>query len=176
MLPAIAPDLHYDALEGVQDGGMAMDAFLEAVAPTTDKTTKDQIERQLLDYCHLDTYAMVRLLALFLGSHRYGDLNAMAKRPDTKETVLLAVELLRRIPRNRKVSASELLEQVAPLNLDIRTIQRQMAMLSEHFDIERDETNKPYGYKWKENAKGLALPMLSEQDSLLLTLAEQQFA
>ena len=99
----------------------------------------------------------------------------MAKRPDTKETVLLAVELLRRIPRNRKVSASELLEQVAPLNLgrDIRTIQRQMAMLSEHFDIERDETNKPYGYKWKENAKGLALPMLSEQDSLLLTLAEQ---
>ena len=99
----------------------------------------------------------------------------MAKRLDTKETVLLAVELLRRIPRNRKVSASELLEQVAPLNLgrDIRTIQRQMAMLSEHFDIERDETNKPYGYKWKENAKGLALPMLSEQDSLLLTLAEQ---
>ena len=34
----------------------------------------------------------------------------MAKRPDTKETVLLALELLRRIPRTRTVSASELRE------------------------------------------------------------------
>ena len=32
----------------------------------------------------------------------------MAKRSDTLETVLLAVELLRRIPRGRKVTASEL--------------------------------------------------------------------
>ena len=87
----------------------------------------------------------------------------MAKRPDTKETVLLALELLRRIPRNSKVSASELHAQLAELGLgrDIRTIQRQMEMLSEHFDIERDDRNKPYGYKWKERAAGLALPMLS---------------
>ena len=99
----------------------------------------------------------------------------MAKRSDTKETVLLALELLRRIPRNRKVSASELHEQLAGrgIDRDIRTIQRQMEMLSEHFDIERDDRNKPYGYKWKERAEGLALPMLTEQESLLLTLAEQ---
>lgn len=99
----------------------------------------------------------------------------MAKRSDTKETVLLALELLRRIPRNRKVSVSELHEQLTSLGFDrdIRTIQRQMEMLSEHFDIDRDDRNKPYGYKWKERAEGLALPMLSEQESLLLTLAEQ---
>lgn len=99
----------------------------------------------------------------------------MAKRTDTRETVLLALELLRRIPRNRKVSASELHEQLSGLGLDrdIRTIQRQMEMLSEHFDIERDDRSKPYGYKWKERAEGLALPMLTEQESLLLTLAEQ---
>ena len=99
----------------------------------------------------------------------------MAKRSDTKETVLLALELLRRIPRNRKVSASELHEQLAGqgINRDIRTIQRQMEMLSDHFDIERDDRNKPYGYKWKERAEGLALPMLTEHESLLLTLAEQ---
>jgi predicted DNA-binding transcriptional regulator YafY len=54
------------------------------------------------------------------------------------------------------------------------TIQRQLEMLSEHFEIERDERSKPYGYQWKERAKGLALPMLSEQESLLLTLAEKQ--
>ena len=99
----------------------------------------------------------------------------MSKRPDTKETVLLALELLRRIPRGRKISASELHRQLlgAGIERDLRTVQRQMEMLSEHFEIERDERSKPYGYCWKEGAKGLALPMLSEQESLLLTLAEQ---
>ena len=100
----------------------------------------------------------------------------MAKRPDTIETVLLALELLRRIPRNSKISAPELHKQLsgAGVERDLRTIQRQLEMLSEHFEIERDERNKPYGYRWKERAKGLTLPMLSEQESLLLTLAEQQ--
>jgi len=99
----------------------------------------------------------------------------MAKRSDTHTTVLMALELLRRIPRNRKISAAELHEQMEGLDLsrDLRTIQRQLEMLSEHFDIERDERNKPYGYRWKEKAAGLAVPMLSEQESLLLTLAEQ---
>jgi predicted DNA-binding transcriptional regulator YafY len=99
----------------------------------------------------------------------------MPKRPDTLETVLLALELLRRIPRNHKISAAELHQQLTALGVDreIRTIQRQLEMLSKHFDIECDDSNKPYGYKWKERAKGLALPMLSEQESLLLTLAEQ---
>ena len=100
----------------------------------------------------------------------------MAKRSDTLETVLLAVELLRRIPRGRKITASELHQQLkhAGMERELRTIQRQLEMLSEHFEIERDERNKPYGYRWKERAKGLALPMLSEQESLLLTLAEKQ--
>ena len=100
----------------------------------------------------------------------------MAKRPDTKETVILALELLRRIPRNSKISTRELHDQLAVTGVarDIRTIQRQLEMLSEHFEIERDQRNKPYGYRWKERAKGLALPMLSEQESLLLTLAEKQ--
>lgn len=99
----------------------------------------------------------------------------MPKRPDTLETVLLVLELLRRIPRSRKVTATELHEQLAEAGLarDLRTIQRQLEMISEHFEIDRDDRNKPYGYRWAERAKGLALPMLSEQESLLLTLAER---
>ena len=99
----------------------------------------------------------------------------MPKRPDTKETVLLALELLRRIPRTGKVSSSQLHRQLkdAGIERDLRTIQRQLEMLSEHFDIERDDRSKPYGYRWNDAAKGLALPILSEQESLLLTLAEQ---
>lgn len=99
----------------------------------------------------------------------------MKKRPDTLETVQLALELLRRIPRNRKVSAAELHEQLISAGFDreLRTIQRQLEMLSEHFDIERDDTSKPFGYRWKVCSQGLTLPGLSEQESLLLTLAEQ---
>lgn len=67
VLPAIAPELRYDALEGVQDGGMAMDAFLEAIHPETWPTRQAQIQQQLLSYCKLDTYAMVRLWQVFAG-------------------------------------------------------------------------------------------------------------
>ena len=98
----------------------------------------------------------------------------MSKRPETLETVLLTLELLRRIPRNRKISAKELHEQIqsAGIDRDIRTIQRQLEMLTQHFDIECDMQSKPYGYRWKNQSKGMALPMLSEQESLLLMLAD----
>jgi predicted DNA-binding transcriptional regulator YafY len=99
----------------------------------------------------------------------------MAKRPDTLETVQIALELLRRIPRSQKISASELHAQLSEAGLarDLRTIQRQLEMLTRHFDIERDDRSSPYGYRWKELAKGMSLPSLTEQESLLLTLAEQ---
>ena len=98
----------------------------------------------------------------------------MHKRPDTREAVLLALELLKRIPRTRKVSARELHEQLpADLARDLRTVQRQLDMLSQAFDIERDDSSKPYGYRWKERGQGLSLPTLSEQESLLLALAEE---
>lgn len=67
VLPAVVPELRYDALDGVQDGGMAMEAFLEAIHPETSKERKTQLEQQLLTYCKLDTYAMVRLWQVFAG-------------------------------------------------------------------------------------------------------------
>ena len=98
----------------------------------------------------------------------------MSKRSDTLETTLLAIELMRRIPRGRKVSANELHSQLkdAGLARDLRTIQRQLEMLSTHFDIERDDSSKPYGYRWKERAQALAVPHLTPQESVLLLLAE----
>ena len=99
----------------------------------------------------------------------------MSKRPDTLETLHIALELLRRIPRGKNISAAELHSQLhdAGLARDIRTIQRQLEMLTRQFDIERDDRSSPYGYRWKELAKGMTLPGLTEQESLLLTLAEQ---
>ncbi|RKF36728.1 YafY family protein [Paraburkholderia fungorum] len=99
----------------------------------------------------------------------------MPKRSDTLNTTILALELLRRVPRNRKITASELHEQLlhAGHDRDLRTIQRQLEVLCEHFDIECDDRSKPYGYCWKAQSGGLSLPVLSEQESLLLLLAEE---
>lgn len=99
----------------------------------------------------------------------------MGTRSDTLNTTILAIELLRRIPRNRKVTAAELHEQLqhAGHGRDLRTIQRQLEMLCEHFDIQCDDRSKPYGYCWKAQSGGLSLPVLSEQESLLLLLAEE---
>ena len=82
----------------------------------------------------------------------------MPQRPDTYETVLLAVELLRRIPRSHKITAAELHRQLKDAGLERteRTIQRQLEMLSRHFEIERDDRSKPYGYRWRERAQHLA--------------------
>jgi hypothetical protein len=65
VLPALCPDLNYDSLDGVQNGGMAMGAFVEALMPETSATRRAEIESQLLAYCALDTYAMVRLWSAF---------------------------------------------------------------------------------------------------------------
>lgn len=67
VLPSIAPDLSYGALDGVQDGGMAMEAYREAIDPATAPARREQLRRQLLDYCRLDTLAMVRLWAYLKG-------------------------------------------------------------------------------------------------------------
>ena len=68
VLPALCPDLRYGDLDGVQDGGMAMDAYLEALTPQASVERKAEIERQLLAYCALDTFAMVRMWSAFTGN------------------------------------------------------------------------------------------------------------
>jgi CRISPR/Cas system-associated exonuclease Cas4 (RecB family) len=67
VLPAIAPDLRHAELDGVQDGSMAMAAYTEAIHPEMSTERKREIEEQLLDYCGLDTLALVRIWAFLAG-------------------------------------------------------------------------------------------------------------
>lgn len=67
VLPTVVPDLDYGDLEGVQDGGMAMAAYRKAVHTSTSLARRDEIHRQLTEYCRLDTYALVRLWRHFSG-------------------------------------------------------------------------------------------------------------
>jgi hypothetical protein len=70
VLPAMAPDLRYDALPGVKDGGMAMAAYVEAIAPATSPQRRDQLRQELIAYCGLDTLAMVRVWEFLSGRAR----------------------------------------------------------------------------------------------------------
>ncbi len=108
----------------------------------------------------------------------------MSNRPDSLETLQLTLELLKRIRKDRSVTASELRQKLIDADTrftrELRTIQRLLETLSdpdfETCNIERDESSKPYRYRWKQGAKGLSLPSLSPQESLLLTLAERQLS
>lgn len=99
----------------------------------------------------------------------------MPIRPDNLETLRLSLELLRRIPSRHPITAEELHGQIQAegIQRDIRSIQRQLKVLSDSFDIDCDTRSKPYGYKWKGNSGGFSVRSLSEQESLLLILAEQ---
>jgi len=71
VVPAMFPEessLRYDALEEVQDGELAQKAYLEAIASSTTADRRQQIERQLLAYCKLDTLATIKLWSKFAGT------------------------------------------------------------------------------------------------------------
>ena len=98
----------------------------------------------------------------------------MSTRNDSLDTALLLMEILKRIPRQRRVTAAELQKQLAAHGYDrnIRSIQRHLDTLSSAFALERDERSKPFGYRWMEQAPALSLPGLTAQESLLLQLAQ----
>ncbi len=63
VLPAMFPnndELNYKKLGSIQNGGDAMDTFTN-LHLLKDKSKRDEIRKDLLAYCHLDTLAMVRI-------------------------------------------------------------------------------------------------------------------
>jgi len=60
VLPALVKDLSYHGL-AVSDGGMAMQAF-EHLWTETDPARVEEIRAQLLEYCKMDTFGMVRIV------------------------------------------------------------------------------------------------------------------
>ncbi|MDH3269656.1 MAG: DUF2779 domain-containing protein, partial [Ignavibacteria bacterium] len=60
VLPALVPELSYDELE-INEGGLASIAF-ESLQTETDLMFIAEIKQQLLEYCKLDTFGMVKIL------------------------------------------------------------------------------------------------------------------
>lgn len=100
----------------------------------------------------------------------------MKKRTKNLDASLYLIEMLKLIPKHSVISALELKQKLDEIGFkrDIRSIQRTLKTLCEHFDIECDDRSKPYGYRWKSHSSGMSVVNLSIQQSLVLKLAEQQ--
>ena len=60
VLPVVCPELSYKDL-GIQDGNSAQRLWMEAVLDETRADQKEQILADLIEYCKMDTWAMVRI-------------------------------------------------------------------------------------------------------------------
>jgi hypothetical protein len=61
VLPTIAPELDYANLE-VSNGGMAQEAYKEAIHSQTTPERKEEVRNAMLKYCEQDTIAMVKIV------------------------------------------------------------------------------------------------------------------
>ena len=64
VLPALVPELSYNDLP-IKEGATASNTFLSMVNETFEGD-EEETRRQLLEYCELDTYAMVKILEKLL--------------------------------------------------------------------------------------------------------------
>jgi len=60
IMPVIAPDLSYKKL-GIQEGGTAAASWVVLTDKNKSQEERDKIKKDLLEYCKMDTYAMVRI-------------------------------------------------------------------------------------------------------------------
>lgn len=65
VLPTVDAELDHALLEEVQDGLSAQAAYHEAVDPATSDERRDALRSSLLEYCSLDTLALVRVAHRF---------------------------------------------------------------------------------------------------------------
>ncbi len=78
VLPALVPELSYKNL-GIQEGGSAQRSWMDAVLYGTRAGEKDQVLKDLEEYCALDTLAMVEIYKFLVAT-------AGGKTPDKTTT------------------------------------------------------------------------------------------
>ena len=68
VLPTVDAELDHALLDEVQDGLSAQAAYHEAADPETSSERREVLRRSLLEYCALDTLALVRVAHRFAGA------------------------------------------------------------------------------------------------------------
>lgn len=99
----------------------------------------------------------------------------MPNKTSTYRQVQLFLEILKLIPRYRKISQKELLQslQLRGFEVDAQKLQRALKQLCEcgSFDIECDQRSRPYGYRLT-GPQAFSHAKLNVQESLLLLLVK----
>ena len=91
----------------------------------------------------------------------------------------MLLEVLKRIPLNRKISTTDLHQQLtaAGYELSRRTLQRYLKALSESdMGVQCDDKSKPFGYRRLLNSNDLDRVGLGADGALLLLLARELYA
>jgi predicted DNA-binding transcriptional regulator YafY len=83
-------------------------------------------------------------------------------------------EMLKLIPRERKITVKELQSKLDGLGFAVtrRTLERDLDRLSSPFCIESDTRSKPYGWRYALNMKSPSIPGLTTSEALTLLLLE----
>jgi predicted DNA-binding transcriptional regulator YafY len=94
-----------------------------------------------------------------------------------RQTLRFTMELLRRVPRSRKVTAAELQRQLDAINIvrTQRAIRMQLDTLAAMGEVVGDGGH-PIGYRRAAKARGFDAAQMTEQESLLLMLAQKLLA
>jgi predicted DNA-binding transcriptional regulator YafY len=82
--------------------------------------------------------------------------------------------MLQWVPRYpHKVTARELVERLCAEDQSVtkRTVERDLAALSNVFPLMADERSKPFGWSWQKDALRFSLPGMSPMQAMVLTLA-----
>jgi predicted DNA-binding transcriptional regulator YafY len=82
--------------------------------------------------------------------------------------------MLQWIPRHpRKITARDLVERLHAEGHEVtkRTVERDLAALSEAFPLTSDERAKPFGWSWQKDAPQFSLPVMSPLQAMVLKLA-----
>ena len=92
----------------------------------------------------------------------------------TQESLSRQWLMLQWIPRYpRKATARELVERLRAEDQVVtkRTVERDLAALSETFPLACDDRAKPFGWSWQKDAKQFSLPGMSRLQAMVLKLA-----
>ncbi|WP_262966432.1 helix-turn-helix transcriptional regulator [Methylobacter psychrophilus] len=83
-------------------------------------------------------------------------------------------EMLKLIPRERKITVKELKNKLEGLGFSVsrRTLERDLDRLSIPFTLEVDSRSKPYGWRYALNMQPCNIPGLTSSEALTLVLLE----
>lgn len=85
------------------------------------------------------------------------------------------MHVLSMLSHTRPLGTAEIQQRLEDLGFarTRRTIQRLMDDLCASFEISRNDSSRPYTYRWKPNSRGLGLPRLDDREALVLLLARE---